>query len=186
MTTSESAASDAARPRWSCFEEFAAEEARTGRLAAVAYQVLEDWDESEAAREQVLNEMRERWKRIDYPFAYARKSAVREAVRRRGQRRKRDKALRFFTRDATLHGEAADHALIQRDSVHTALKQLSQREAEVILMLANGWDMASIGRELGLSDSTVKKYRDRAQDKLRRLLSSQDQLTITEPYGEPA
>lgn len=52
-------------------------------------------------------------------------------------------------------------------------ERLGRREFEVVMMLARGRDVTSIGKELGLSPKTVTTYRTRALIKLNAKSNSE-------------
>ena len=169
------------------FEEFARQEARTNRLLAIAHYVLRDWAEAEEVRNDTLIELHRRWEFIDHPQAYGAMTASRMAVHRSIQRAREKGLLDKLKRDATLHGESAEHDCVQHDTLRGILAGLSEREVHVMVMLYNGWNVTAVAAELHIREATVRKYRDRAIRKIKPVLGDFDiHPSITEAYGEPA
>ena len=169
------------------FAEFMTLETQTNRLVAVAYHILGDWDEAEDVRSDTLIELERRWRYIDRPSAYGHRIAINLALRRLEQRERAKGTARMFKRDATFHSESAEHDYVQRDTLHGILAQLSERQAHVVVKLYYGWTVAAIAVDLDISESAVRRHRDRAVRKIQAVLGDFDiTLPITEPYGEPA
>ncbi len=67
---------------------------------------------------------------------------------------------------ALLHSVRSSASPAPDASAAPALPALSEREREVLVLLADGWDNAEIARRLYLSPSTVKNHVSRLLDKL--------------------
>ncbi len=58
------------------------------------------------------------------------------------------------------------HAILQEDETETALAGLTQREREVLRLVAEGYSSRQIAEELGVSPKTIETHRARMMSKL--------------------
>lgn len=110
--------------------------------------------------------------RMDHPDKYLRRVAANRAQRLMN-RASREVANPMESGFLELTGwalgwERSPQEMLMADSLHQLLKSLPQRQAQVLLLTADGWSDSQIGELLRLSPATVRSHRRHLQKNCRR------------------
>lgn len=164
------------RDRWIQHEDDAVTldelfETRYAPLCRVAAAMLSDRDAAEQVVMDAFEEVVKRWRSIDDPAAYLRRSVVNKAntlLRRRTNERKAHTLL--FGRSAPTAVSTADE-WVARQPILAAVQQLPPRQrAVVVLYYLEDLPVDDIAATLGCSAGAVKNRLSVARGTLRRFL----------------
>lgn len=138
------------------------------RLVGVVGAIAGNQHEAEEAVQDAFVRLMAKWpavSRYDDPEAWVRKVALGYVSNRR---RKATNGIRAVLR----HGGAPDVPAPTGDAIdlHRALAALPTRQREVVVLQHVGLDVASIARQLGVPEGTVKSRLSRAKTALAPLL----------------
>ena len=155
--------SPAAEPEFSAFyaEELPGLLRFLGRLGA------QPADTADAAQEAFIA-VRMRWTEIRNPKAYLRRAARNELIALAERpRQDLDRAIRGCWID--LRSVEAAYARDEVQKVVRSLAQLPDRQRQVLAWFYDGYTVAEIAGELGMTQSSVRSNLRHARKKLRRL-----------------
>lgn len=146
------------------FSEFA--EAAVTRLRQTAFLLSRDWHLAQDLTQITLAKVYVRWRRIDDPHAYARKTLLRAFLDHRRRRSSGEVAVAELP-ETSAAGDQPDLRLTLFD----ALGHLPPRDrAIVVLRYWEDLSVRAVAELLDLSESNVKIQSMRSLDKLRTLL----------------
>jgi RNA polymerase sigma-70 factor (sigma-E family) len=148
------------------FEEFI--EARYTDLLRIAYLLTGSAHEAEDLLQASLLRVMRRWKRVDDPMAYVRRTLVNQNIsiwRRRGAR----ELVTSFVPDRVVRDPA--ELLSERHALYGALRRLPARtRAVIVLRYWADLPEAEVAEILGCSVGTVKSRASRGLDRMREAM----------------
>lgn len=155
------------------FEEFVA--ARLTALVRYTAVLVGDRDLAQDLVQEALVRAHARWRRVEQPEAYVRRTIVREylSLRRRALRR------RALATQLPVAGVVADHATAsaERADLVQRLAALPPRQrAVVVLRHYEELSTAEIADRLGCTEGAVRSYHSRAMSTLRLSIDRQNDL----------
>ncbi|MEV6179979.1 sigma-70 family RNA polymerase sigma factor [Streptomyces sp. NPDC052015] len=152
------------------FDEFHAEH-RTRLIALVRKILRECWYDVSIDPEDIVQDTMEmavrNWPRIGrmmHPDRYLRRVAAKRALRAmeksvREVSTSTEGFLTLFEGSLTSGIERSPEQMVAADLVRDVLKSLPHRQAQVLLLTADGWSDSEIGQSLGISPGTVRSHR---------------------------
>jgi len=148
-------------------------ETERARLLRALYVLTGNAQEAEEILQDAFLALWERWDRVermDEPVGYLYRTAWN---RHRSRVRRAVRAARRFV--GTAEGADLFAAADERDSIARALATLSPRRREaVVLVELLGYDSASAGRVMGVTDVTIRRLASEARAHLRTELEDND------------
>jgi RNA polymerase sigma-70 factor (sigma-E family) len=152
-------------------------ELRYGDLIRTAYALTSSAHDAEDLVQSALVKAMGRWRRIDDPMAYLRRTMVNQHIN--GWRRLRVRELVSESPPAPPVTDTAE-VVAEREMLHAALRALSRRtRAVVVLRYVADLPEAEVAATLGLPVGTVKSHASRGLARLRAALGD-GELTVTE------
>ncbi|MEW2267488.1 RNA polymerase sigma factor [Streptomyces sp. NPDC047853] len=152
------------------FDEFHAE--HRARLVALVRKVLREcWYDVSIDPEDVVQDTMEmavrNWPRIGrmmHPDRYLRRVAAKRALRAMEKSAREvststEGFLTMFEGSLTSGAERSPEQMVAADLVRDVLISLPHRQAQVLLLTADGWSDSEIGKSLGISAGTVRSHR---------------------------